>query len=118
MMIKEWIMNCASSALLAVQNIRRIRLWLIPLGLCLFGQALAQNQMPRSQPSIPLSSNSQPEWNVLYGLADFKDAEKMLPDYLTRALGKIADDREKVIAGLKSVAELEGYRAATAGNHD
>jgi cephalosporin-C deacetylase-like acetyl esterase len=114
-MRKEPIMNSKSSAPVAKWNIRWTWLWLIPVALCLFLQALAQDHTTPAQLPAPLSTEPQPEWNVLYGHPGFKDAEKMLSEYLTRALGKIAEDREKVIAGLKSVAAFERYRSATGG---
>jgi cephalosporin-C deacetylase-like acetyl esterase len=52
-------------------------------------------------------------WNVLYGYAEFDNAESMLPNHLSKAVGAIASEREKVISGLKTKAEFERYQAGT-----
>jgi hypothetical protein len=63
---------------------------------------------------FPLAAMAQtdlhPEWNVLYGQAEFEGADQMLSNYLRKLAAQSGTDREKAIAALKTQAEVEQHQ--------
>jgi cephalosporin-C deacetylase-like acetyl esterase len=57
-------------------------------------------------------SDLHPEWNVLYGHAEFENADQMLSNYLRKLAAQSGTDREKAIAALKTSADVEQHQRA------
>jgi cephalosporin-C deacetylase-like acetyl esterase len=60
-----------------------------------------------------ITANAQPEWNVLYGHEEFRNAESILPEYIRKLRSAGDVERERLITGLKTRAELNKYQAET-----
>lgn len=61
-----------------------------------------------------LSGNDgQPEWTVLYGHEEFRNAESMVRDYLRKLRDATESDREKLIRSVKTTTEMTKYQAET-----
>jgi len=61
-----------------------------------------------------LADDLRPAWNVLYGHEDFRKADTMLQDYLGKTRAAAEQEREKVIANIRTPAELQTYQTQTA----
>jgi len=60
-----------------------------------------------------LAADLRPEWTVLYGHEEFRKADTMLQDYLSKARAAAEADREKLIAGIRTPAALQQYQSQT-----
>ena len=60
------------------------------------------------------AADLRPEWNVLYGHEEFRNAEKMLDEYLGKFRSAAEADRRKLIEGIRTVDQLKNYQAQTA----
>jgi dienelactone hydrolase len=72
----------------------------ICLALVLFARAVNANDV-------------QPEWTVLYGHEEFRDAETMVRNYLRKLRDATETDREKLIRSVKTPVEMTKYQAET-----
>jgi hypothetical protein len=59
------------------------------------------------------AADGQPEWTVLYGHEEFRNADKMLSDYIGKLRSAAEAEREKVIRGLSTPSEMSKYQADT-----
>ncbi len=59
------------------------------------------------------TANAQPEWNVLYGYEEFRNAENMLREHLGKIRTAGEAERERLISGLKTPGEMNQYQAET-----
>ena len=75
-------------------------------GVFLFFVALLCSSHARAQ-------STKPEWNVLYGHEEFRNAESMLPDYIGKIRSAAEAEREKLIGGVKTREEMSRYQADT-----
>ncbi|MGH9674608.1 MAG: alpha/beta hydrolase [Bryobacteraceae bacterium] len=57
-----------------------------------------------------LGQEVQPEWTVLYGLEEFRNAESALREYLGKIRSSAEADREKAIAAVRTSAEVSKYQ--------
>ncbi|HSB17244.1 MAG TPA: alpha/beta fold hydrolase [Bryobacteraceae bacterium] len=53
-----------------------------------------------------------PEWNVLYGRAEFEQADRMLDAYLRKLTAAVEAEHEGAIATVKNTADLERFQTA------
>jgi hypothetical protein len=60
------------------------------------------------------AADMRPEWTVLYGHEEFRQADAMLQEYLRKARSTAEADREEVIASIRTPVALQKYHAETA----
>ena len=58
-----------------------------------------------------LAQDSRPEWTVLYGHEEFRNADGMLRDYLSKIRSADESARDKVITAVKNRGEMAKYQA-------
>lgn len=75
---------------------------------------------PESHSFLPLvllagaaTANAQPEWNVLYGHEEFRNAENMASAYIAKLRAVGEEGREKLIVSLKTPGEVSRFQAET-----
>jgi dienelactone hydrolase len=60
-----------------------------------------------------LRANDGPEWTVLYGHEEFRNAEGMVRDHLRKLRDASEAEREKLIRSVKTPGEMNTYQAET-----